>query len=218
MCGRYTLIEISSLGERFNLIVPEGLSPRYNIAPTQKVPVILNEGTRRLALFKWGLIPSWAKDCKMGARFINARAETVHEKPSFRHILRHQRCLVPADGFYEWEKNGALKKPYRYTLKSGDLFAIAGLWDAWESSKGETVFTFTIITTTANETVSQIHDRMPVIIRREAESIWLDNGITDSTVLKEIMAPYSSELMESQSVSILVNSPRNDRPDILSGT
>lgn len=214
MCGRYTLIEWEELQARFHVWAEEPLQPRYNIAPTQKAAVIT--GTeKRVELFRWGLIPFWAKEKTIGARLINARAETLDVKNSFRRSFASRRCLVPADGFYEWETQGAKKTPYHFTLRDGGLFAFAGLWDSWVSPAGEEVKSFTIITTQANELVSGIHERMPLILSREAEEAWLDAGLTDSSVLKQLLLPYPAGLMAKQPVSPLVNSPKNETPDVL---
>lgn len=214
MCGRYTLIEWEELQARFHVWAEEPLQPRYNIAPTQKAAVIT--GTEnRVELFRWGLIPYWAKEKTNGARLINARAETLEVKNSFRRSFASRRCLVPADGFYEWETRGAKKIPYRFTLREGGLFAFAGLWDVWVSPAGEEVNSFAIITTQANDLVSGIHDRMPVILSREAEEAWLDAGLTDPSVLKQLLLPYPAGLMAKQPVSTLVNSPKNETPNVL---
>ena len=179
MCGRFTFIDIEDIRERFKT-EPINLKPNYNVAPTQNVPVILNH---QLSMFRWGLIPSWAKDPSIGHKMINARAETVDEKPSFKHSLQRKRCLIVADGFYEWKKEGATKRPHRITLKNKELFGFAGLWDTWKSPLGEIINSCTIITTTHNELMAEIHDRMPVILSRDSERVWLDQSIVDSGFL-----------------------------------
>ena len=176
MCGRYSLIAgIGELQERFDFDGPELTHvPRYNIAPTQMALSVTNGGRRRGSYMRWGLIPSWAKSASVGSRMINARAETLAERPSFRTALQRRRCLVLADGFYEWQGKGSSKRPMRITTASGEPFAFAGLWDGWRDPKGEVVRSCTIITTSANQLLSPIHDRMPVILTRELEPLWLD--------------------------------------------
>ena len=164
---------------------------------------------------RWGLIPSWAKSASIGSRMINARAETVAERPSFRTALRRRRCLVLADGFYEWQRNGAGRRPMRITMASGEPFAFAGLWDVWRDPRGETVRSCTIITTAANDLLSSIHDRMPVILPREMESLWLDHAMQDPAALTGVLTPYPVELMEVYEASTLVNSPSNDSPEVV---
>jgi len=182
----------------------------YNVAPSQDVLVILNKGSNHLALFRWGLIPFWAKDPSISHKMINARAETVDEKPSYRTCLQRNRCLIVADGFYEWKKEGPTKRPHRITLKSQELFGFAGLWDTWRSPTGEIVNSCTIITTTPNELMAPIHNRMPVILPREVEQVWLDQGINDSTFLKSLLTPYPADRMMAYEVSTFVNSVKNN--------
>ena len=172
MCGRYSLIaDIGELQERFDFDGTDlTLTPRYNIAPTQMALTVTSDSGRRGGYMRWGLIPSWAKSASVGRRMINARAETVAERPSFRTALQRRRCLVLADGFYEWQRKGSSKSPMRIVMASGEPFAFAGLWDAWRDPKGEIVRSCAIITTAANELLSPIHDRMPVILPRELES------------------------------------------------
>ena len=194
MCGRFTFSEFEGIENRFQ-IEPQNLKPNYNVAPSQDVPVIINDGSNHLAMFRWGLIPFWAKDPSIGNRLINARAETVNEKPSFRHSLQQKRCLVIADGFYEWKKEGSTKRPYRITLLNKEPFGFAGLWDTWKSPTGDIVNSCTIITTTPNELMAPIHDRMPVILPRKAEQVWLDQSIVESNLLKSILVSYPADLM-----------------------
>ncbi|HMW03166.1 MAG TPA: SOS response-associated peptidase, partial [Acidobacteriota bacterium] len=185
MCGRYTLsVEEPVVLDRFGLTTTELiLTPRYNIAPTQPIPVVLNTSPETLSAAKWGLIPAWAKDAKMAATMINARSETLLEKPSFRTILKSQRCLVVADGFYEWKKNeDGTKTPYRVQLDSGEVFAMAGLWDTWKAPDGTLLRTCTIITTTANDVLAPLHERMAVILPPETERLWLEQN-TPNTLL-----------------------------------
>lgn len=218
MCGRYALTDLKALvkDNRFQLSAfPQNLSPRYNIAPSQPVPAILNQTPRELQFVRWGLIPSWAKDPTIGYRMINARAETLAEKPAFRRPLQRQRCLIPADGFYEWQRLGTRKVPHWIRLTSGEVFAFAGLWDTWTDPKTETAMTScTIITTTPNRLLASIHDRMPVILPRESEAAWLSDGLSPEQA-RALLKPYSAEQMKASLVSTLVNSPSNDTPDVL---
>lgn len=213
MCGRYTqTADPAKLTERFRLEPPgPGISRRYNIVPTQDAPIVANDNPKRLRLMRWGLVPSWAKDAAIGNRMINARAETLAEKPSFKKPLERRRCLVLADGFYEWRAAaGHAKIPVRIVLKSREPFAFAGLWDLWRGTEGRELATFTIITTHANELLKPIHDRMPVILRPADEEKWLDPGQVDAAKLAPLLNPYPSEEMAAYDVSTLVNSPKND--------
>jgi putative SOS response-associated peptidase YedK len=215
MCGRFTLTtELDRLEARFVFRAANlSFSPRYNIAPSQSVLTVLDsEGEHRAGLLRWGLIPSWAKDPAIGDRMINARAETVAEKPSFRRALQKRRCLILADGFYEWRKEGRTKTPMFIALKSHEPFAFAGLWETWKPPTGEPIHSCTIITTSPNPLMASIHDRMPVILPRTAESLWLDRTVADPQALLPLLAPYPAELMEAYAVSPLVNSPRNNTP------
>lgn len=213
MCGRYTLtITGSMLADWFGIAEGElDLVPRYNIAPTQEVLTVISDGQRNHARpMRWGLIPSWAKDISIGSRMINARAETLAEKPSFRTALRKRRCLVPADGFYEWQQTGGRKRPMRIVLRSREPFAFAGLWDTWRSPEGEAITSCTIVTTSANSLMEPIHSRMPVILPRENEAAWLAPDNEDVQALCGLLLPYPSERLEAYEVSGLVNSPRNE--------
>ena len=219
MCGRYSLkADIAQLAMRFEFAADEAIhEPAYNIAPTQQVLTVTNEGERRASYMRWGLIPFWAKDAKIGYRMINARGETVAEKPSFRTALRKRRCLILADGFYEWQKlGGKQKRPMRIVLKSGEPFAFAGLWETWKDPEGEMVKSCTIITTAANDFLRPIHDRMPVILPRESESFWMDKEIDDPLALASVIAPYPDSEMEAFEVSPLVNNTRNKGPEVMS--
>lgn len=218
MCGRFTLtVDPAELQELFGLSepAPAGLMPRYNIAPTQPVAVIPNQEPRRLELFRWGLIPSWAKDPKIGNSLINARAETAAEKPAFRAALRRRRCLIPADGFYEWKKSGRTKTPMYIQMRSGLPFAFAGLWDVWSAPDGSTVPTCTILTTTANALVRGIHDRMPVILPPEAFDLWLTPGELPAAEVQAWLRPFAAEAMTARAVSSRVNNPRNEGRELL---
>jgi len=215
MCGRFTLTgDLNSLGERFAFRAANlSFKPHYNIAPSQPVlAIISNEGENRAGFLRWGLIPSWAKDEAIGNRMINARAETVAEKPSFRRALQKRRCLVLADGFYEWRREGKQKTPMYIALKSHEPFAFAGLWETWKPPTGEPIHSCTLITTTPNSLMTSIHDRMPVILPRKAEALWLDQTVEDPQEVLPLLTPYPARDMEAYAVSPLVNSPRNDTP------
>ncbi|MGQ0793037.1 MAG: SOS response-associated peptidase [Deltaproteobacteria bacterium] len=218
MCGRYTLTsDADTLERRFGFAAEQSaapITPRFNICPGQLAPVIALDGASRgLRLMRWGLVPHWAGDEGIGYKMINARAETITEKPSFRKPFREKRCLVLADGFYEWgQSEKKIKTPLRFTLKTKEPFALAGLWDLWHKPDGAALLTFTIITTEANALMRPIHDRMPVILAKEDESFWLGGSPRDTERLREMLAPYPSELMHRCEVSSLVNSPKNDSP------
>jgi putative SOS response-associated peptidase YedK len=215
MCGRYFFFTPADIvAERFRLAGVPPLRPRYNVAPQTEAFVIVAEGgAHRLAAMRWGLVPSWSKDATSSYRMINARAETAPEKPSFRGPFRRQRALVPADGFYEWKREGAGKRPYALRLSSREPFAMAGLWDRWKTPEGGELLSFTILTTSANPLVSSVHDRMPVILPREAEPTWLDPNESEGA-LKALLLPYAGE-MEALPISTAVNNPRNDGPELL---
>ncbi len=209
MCGRYSLTTpVEAVGRLFEVAERPNLPPRYNIAPSQEAPVVRADGAggRVLAPMRWGLIPSWAKEAKIGYRMINARAETVAEKPAYRSAFRHRRCLVPADGFYEWRKLGAAKQPYRITRADGAPFAFAGLWERWRAPDGAVIDSFTIITTVANDLLRPIHDRMPVILDPADFGPWLEAGGVERLV------PYTDAKLEAVPVSTRVNSPKHDDP------
>jgi len=215
MCGRFTLTtDLDRLQERFTFHTTNlSFVPRYNIAPSQGVLAVINdEGENRAGFLRWGLIPSWAKEQAIGDRMINARAETVAEKPSFRRALQKRRCLILADGFYEWKKEGKRKVPMYISLRLHEPFAFAGLWETWKPPTGEPIHSCTIITTTPNSLMAPIHDRMPVILPRKAEALWLDRTVEDPQKLLPLLASYSAKEMEAYAVSALVNSPRNDIP------
>ena len=203
--------------ERFHLDAAEApTSPRYNIAPTQDVAVILSESPSHLSIAKWGLIPSWAKAPSIGAQMINAHGETLPEKPSFRSAFKKQRCLVLADGFYEWRKeaDGKTKTPMLMRLKDGDAFAFAGLYELWKTPEGQYLRSCTIVTCEPNELMQPIHNRMPVILAREAESEWLDVD-TPALALMAMLKPYPTEGMAAFAVSRRVNSPANDDASVM---
>ena len=212
MCGRFTLtVDKVLIAQRFDLSL-EGWDwlPRYNIAPTQSCLAIIEEnGQHRILPLTWGLIPHWSKNKKPDFPLINARAETIQIKPAFRELFQRKRCLIPADGFYEWDKTNTNKIPYRITLENQALFAFAGLWDTWESKQGR-VNTFTIITTTSNALVADLHDRMPVILKKEDETKWLDASALSE--LEPLLEPLPSKFLECYQVSTLVNQWKNDSP------
>jgi putative SOS response-associated peptidase YedK len=215
MCGRYRLSRRKQIIEEYFGSAPwdEDWSPRYNIAPTQPVPVIRQhpkEPVRQISTMRWGLIPHWAKDASAAATTINARSETAADKPAFRDPLKFRRCLIPADGFYEWKRTGAAKQPYCFQVDEGALFAFAGLWDGWKNPEGHWVKTCTILTTTPNVVTSAIHDRMPVILDRECYDLWLDPGMTDVHVVSELLKPFDARLMRSYPISTRINRVEND--------
>ena len=216
MCGRFALaMPAKSIAEHFGLDSTEGLSMRYNIAPTQNVATVIEnpgEHERALAMRRWGMIPSWAKDAKIGARMINARAETIDSKPSFREPLRRRRCLIPASGFYEWRREGKTRLPFYIRLGDGSPMAFAGLWDIWKPGDGAPVESCTIITTAANEIVGKLHDRMPVILDPGDYGRWLDTGAADTDSLRDLLAPYPSGAIDMIPVGDIVNNARNEDP------
>ncbi|MFY0546188.1 SOS response-associated peptidase [Brevibacillus sp. H7] len=218
MCGRYTLAtEPEDLMERFQLkSLPFQLEARYNIAPGQLIPAIIGEqGERRIGQLRWGLVPYWAQDEKIGYKMINARAETLTEKAAFKQLFVRKRCLIPADGFYEWKQTEKGKQPMRILMRDGQLFSFAGLFDTWTSPDGRKVHTCTIVTTKPNELVKDIHDRMPVIIRQEDEDLWLDRDTFDAERLQSLLVPYDATRMKAYPVSPLVGNPRNDKPECI---
>ena len=217
MCGRFDLhLPQELLAEIFGISVGRDIQPRYNITPSQEVLVIRRgREDREMSFLHWGLIPSWAKDASIGHKTINARSETAHEKPAFKHALRHHRCLIPANGFYEWFTDGARKKPFYIHLKKDIPFAFAGLWDHWKSPAGEVIESCTILTTEANTLLKRIHDRMPVILDPRDYNIWLNPSIYEIQSLKYLFEPLPADKMEMYPVSDLVNSPRNDTPECI---
>ena len=221
MCGRYTLrhtTKIIVMRFAVNEVIAETFAewgpdaPRYNIAPTQPVAVVTENSPRALEMMRWGLVPSWAKDTSIGSRLLNARAETLTEKPSFRTALTRRRCLLPADGFYEWQKQGKTKQPLRIHRRDDALFAFAGLWDEWTSPDGSPLRSCTIITVAPNELMATIHNRMPAMLRPEDEASWLDASMTSLNDLLALLAPYPDDEIEAHPVSTMVNSVANDSP------
>lgn len=221
MCGRFTLTaSIEQIMDRFEIqafLDAKNFSPSYNIAPSQMVLAVINDGkSNRMGFLKWGLIPPWAKDPSIGNKLINARAETLSEKPSFRKAFQKKRCLIIADSFYEWKRHGGqTKTPMRIKLKSNELFAMAGIWEQWKSPEGKSVFSCSVITTAANPLMKEIHDRMPVILKQEDEKTWLSPAISDINFLQQFLVPYDDERMEAYEVSPLVNSPKNNSIELI---
>jgi putative SOS response-associated peptidase YedK len=219
MCGRFTLtIDPADLRDAFpGLTFPEEMTPRYNVAPSQPVAAVANNGKNQVEFFKWGLVPSWAQDPSIGNRMINARAESLAEKPSFRTAYKRRRCLVLADGFYEWQSSpgSKAKTPMFIRLKSGGPFAFAGLWEAWHPDQADALVSCTIITTTPNTLMEKIHNRMPVILKPEAYPVWLDPSEQTPDKLDKLLKPYPASQMAAFPVSRLVNDPKNDSPDCI---
>lgn len=219
MCGRFTLtIDPTHLQEAFPWAVfPDDLSPRFNIAPSQRVAVIPNTGDNGVAMYKWGLIPSWSKDPSIGDRMINARAETLAEKPSFRNAYRRRRCLILADGFYEWKQNPDLKskQPIYIRLKNDQPFAFAGLWEIWNSPDGSEIYSCTIITTQPNSLLQSIHNRMPVILSPHTYQQWITPSDLPATELNGLLIPYPASDMIAYPVSKMVNRPQFESPDLI---
>ncbi len=217
MCGRYVYAAQRDENQRAfpQFAFPDAMPLRYNIAPSQNIIAIANTAKPRADTFKWGLIPWWAKDGKMGHNLINARGETLAEKPSFRAAYKRRRCLIPATGFYEWQRNpdGRTKTPMHVALKSGAPFAFAGLWDVWQSRAGQRVQSCTVITIEPNALMAPIHNRMPVILPADVYDTWLDPR--ERTDLQKFLVPYPAQEMIAYPVSTLVNSPANDTPDCL---
>ena len=213
MCGRFAQKSpAKKVREKFKVEEVPPLVERYNVAPTQTVLVVRELSDAREATFlKWGLVPRWAKDPAGGNRLINARAETVTEKPSFRDAFSRRRCLVPMEGFYEWARRGDRKLPFYFHMRDGEPFAVAGLWETWEGG-GELLETCTLLTTEANELLAGYHDRMPVILRPEDYDLWLDAGVRSAEQLLPLLRPYPREEMTTYAVSLMVNSPSNDSP------
>jgi len=215
MCGRYRLSRRKQIiEEHFDSVSGgENWSPRYNIAPTQPVPVIRQhpkEPNRVLSLMRWGLIPLWAKDASGSAGMINARSETAATKPAFRDPMKSRRCLIPADGFYEWQKTGEAKQPFCFEVNDGELFAFAGVWDRWRGPSGQWITSCSILTTTPNAVTSVVHDRMPVILDPGNYDVWLDPGMNNVEAASEILKPYDARLMRCYPVSARINHAANE--------
>ncbi|AZS15382.1 SOS response-associated peptidase [Paenibacillus lutimineralis] len=219
MCGRFTItapIEDIMIQYYVDKNTNINYKPIYNAAPMQYVPAIVQgKDGNRLGELRWGLVPNWAKDSKIGSKMINARAETIMEKPSFNRLLSSRRCVIPSDGFYEWQQRNGSKQPYRITLKGESLFSFAGLYDIWADAEGNKLSTCTIITTEPNSLMAEIHNRMPVILRREDQSEWLDRGNTDVSSLLRLLLPYEADKMRAYPVSSAVGNVRNNYAELL---
>lgn len=216
MCGRYGFVPGTNFDERFQIEhQQEPLLPSYNVAPGATMPVVVRNSPNRVEMMAWGLIPFWANDSKMRYKTINARAETVATTPAFREAFKRRRCLVPATGFYEWQNTARGKIPYFIHLKDTELFAFAGLYDMWKDGAGQELRTYTIITTTPNELVQPIHNRMPVILHPEDEDRWIDPAPQDPASLHALLTPFPAELMAAYTVTRAVNSPANDSAELL---
>lgn len=218
MCGRFTLTQPANVAAKFGLdnfapIEPEFYTPRFNVAPTQRIVVVPTSDMQRVARpMRWGLIPYWAKDDKLGSNLINARAEGIATKPAFRSAFKSRRCLIPADGFYEWQQTPRGKQPYRIMLRSGEMFAFAGLWERWRNLEGEMVESCCIVTCEPNAVAARFHDRMPVIIAPDAYDTWLF-GTAEQAL--SLLKPYPAEAMRAYPVSTRVNRPANDMPELI---
>ncbi|MCX7872180.1 MAG: SOS response-associated peptidase [Verrucomicrobiae bacterium] len=217
MCSRFSQCEnLKTIHKQCNVYechIDE--KPRYNIAPSHHAQIVLNDGAIKSLMLRWGLVPSWAVDEKIANHLINARAESLNEKPAFKNLLKKQRCLIPADGFYEWQKTGRYKQPLRFLMKDDSPFAFAGLWDKWTSPDGSTLYTFTIITTPPNNLIKPIHNRMPAIMPPEDYLKWLDPEISSIHLLKSILKPFPTEKMRYYKVSPMVNNPNYNSPDCI---
>ena len=219
MCGRYT-ITVSLEELLFRYLTKDSsmlhYAPKYNVAPMQPLPAVIHNGSEnRLGELRWGLVPSWAKDQKLGSKMINARSETLLEKASFKRLVSTRRCIIPADGFYEWKKQGSSKQPMRIVMCDGDIFSMAGLYDIWIDPDGKKVSTCTIITTTPNSLIADIHDRMPVILRRDDEAEWLSRDNHDESSLMALLRPYEADKMHAYPVSSAVGNVRNDSKELI---
>ncbi len=214
MCGRFTLTSTpETLALRFGLDAAPEMAPRFNIAPSQDVVTIrVRDGVRVLEMRRWGLVPHWARDPKIGNRMINARSETVTEKPAFRDAFRARRCLVPADGFYEWAGGKGPRQPYHIALSDGGPFAIAGLWEHWSDRAAVTIDSCTLLTTSANERIASLHDRMPVILDPGDWDLWLDPTIRGGDALQTLLGPIAADRVDLRPVSRHVNDPKHDDP------
>jgi putative SOS response-associated peptidase YedK len=216
MCGRFALAHVAGFWSRFAVIDGHAeFGPRFNIAPTQLMPIVVSGSPNKVVMMKWGLVPFWAKDPKIGNRLINARAETVSTKPVFRTSFKNKRCLVPATGFYEWKRTEDGKVPFYVHMKDDSIFAFAGLFDRWATPEGKDLFTFTIVTTGPNALMAKIHNRMPVILRQADEDLWLRKEPLNGTDQKRLFGPYPARQMEAYEVPTEVNSPANDTQELI---
>ena len=215
MCGRYSLVPTESIAARFDIQQQQlTLSPRYNVAPSQSMPVVVRNSPNRLVEMQWGLIPSWSKEPRAQFSTINARAETITKSPVFRGPFKSRRCLVPASGFYEWQRTEHGKQPFCIRLKGTDLFAFAGLYDVWHDADGNELYSYTVITTAPNDLVASIHNRMPVILRQADEDTWLEKA-TEPAQLLALLKAYPADEMEAYPVSRAVNSPANEGAELM---
>jgi len=215
MCGRYSFAQLSEEVEKRFKIHVDGNTyiAKYNAAPGQKLGVITNQNPKDLSFHYWGLLPPWAKDLSMAYKMINARGESIHEKPAFRSAFKSKRCLIPADGFYEWKQQNKQKIPHFIRLKTREMFAFAGLWEEWEDAEGKARRTFTIVTTEANKLMEGLHHRMPLILPKHLEREWLENSKTED--LKKIILPFDSSKMEAFEVSSKVNKAQHDDASLI---
>jgi putative SOS response-associated peptidase YedK len=220
MCGRFAQrTPAKTLTTEFQVNDMPVIEPRYNIAPTQDILSIRQtDDSREAAMLKWGLVPSWAKDISIGAKLINARSETVTEKPSFREAFKKRRCIIPADGFYEWQRSGGKKKPYFFRMQNEHPFGFAGLWEKWKATDGQVLETCTILTTEANEVLQPVHDRMPVILHPDDYELWLDVDLRKLDLAKELLRPFPATEMISYPVSPSINSPLNQGAQLVERT
>jgi len=215
MCGRYSLVPTENIAARFDIQQAQlTLAPRYNVAPSQAMPVVVRNSPNRLVEMQWGLIPSWSKEPRAQFSTINARAETLTKSPVFRGPFKSRRCLVPASGFYEWQRTNQGKQPFCIRLQDTDLFAFAGLYDIWHDADGNELYSYTVITTAPNDLVASIHNRMPVILRQEDEDVWLDKA-SDPARLLALLKAFPADAMEAYPVSRAVNSPANDGAELM---
>lgn len=220
MCGRFARrTPAKTLAREFQVGEMPDIEPRYNIAPTQDILSIrrTDEG-REAAMLKWGLVPAWAKDVSIGAKLINARSETVTEKPSFREAFKKRRCIIPADGFYEWQRTGGKKQPYFFRMQDEHPFGFAGLWEKWKAIDGQVLETCTILTTEANEVLQPVHDRMPVILHPDDYELWLDTDLRKLDLAKELLRPFPASEMIAYPVSPSINSPLNQGAQLVERT
>lgn len=215
MCGRYSLVPTENIAVRFDiqdLQLP--LLPRYNVAPGQSMPIVVRNSPNRVVAMRWGLIPSWSKEPRVQFSTINARAETIAKSPAFRGPFKSRRCLAPASGFYEWRHTSQGKQPYCIRLKGDELFAFAGLYDVWHDLEGNELYSYTVITTTPNDLVAPIHNRMPVILRQEDEQVWLDKEANPARLMS-LLSAYPADEMEAYTVSRAVNNPANEGAELM---
>jgi putative SOS response-associated peptidase YedK len=219
MCGRYRMTRADKLAQQFEILEEEidvELAPRYNVAPGQMVAAVRQDRerpVRKLSTLKWGLVPMWAKDPKVGYKMLNARSESIADKPAYREAFKSRRCLIPADGFYEWKTEGKAKQPFHFGMKDDGIFALAGIWERWKDPKGSMLETCSILTTSPNALREGIHDRMPVIVRPEDYDLWLDPGFKNTEGLSDLLKPYDASQMKRYAVSTRVNSVKFDDPE-----